>query len=197
VVGQISATYSVTTHCLRSILQEQCSASSPFGNCGYSADLQNSLALVHHLGIVLETLETLSACPYFGDHCYINRHRTVFCRCPVWKSLLYWILNKQLSASVSFGSHLKYWKSKRCSLSLLTSQQHRVCPCSDVWWWDLKRRNKWNAARTTCQHLCCVGVNFYAVWRVSYFLDEVQYLNWIFSLMTLNCGLWCQVDSLP
>lgn len=141
-VGEISATYcSVTTHCLRSVLQEQ---DSPFGNRGYSADLQNSLALVHRLGTaaVLQTLETLSACPYFGDHCYITDI-------------------EQCSASARFGSHcyigefinsfllvphlevthLKYWKSKRFSLSLLTSRQHGVYPCSDVWWWDLGEIN--------------------------------------------------------
>jgi len=117
VVGQISATYcSVTTHCLRSVAvdeslphytpQEQRSASSPYRNLGYSADLQNSLALVHHLGTtaVLQTLDTFSACAYFGDHCYV-RHRTAFCKCPIWKTLLYWRLHEQFSASASFGNH--------------------------------------------------------------------------------------------
>lgn len=123
-VDQISATYcSVTTPCLKIVAveesllhctpQEQRSASSPFGYLGYSADFQNSLALVHHLGTtaVLQTLETLSACAYFGDHCCITDI-------------------EQRSASVRFGSHccigdfmnsfllvplleithLKYWK---------------------------------------------------------------------------------------
>lgn len=172
-VGQISATYcSVTTHCLRSVAvdeslphctpQEQRSASSPLRNLGYSADLQNSLALVHHLGTtaVLQTLDTLSACAYFGDHCYVTdiEQRSASARfgshCCIGDFMNSFLLVPHLEIT-----HLKYWKSKRCTLSLLTSQKHRVCPCSDVWWWNLQKRNKWNAARTTCQHLCCVGVH--------------------------------------
>jgi len=95
----------------------KCSASSPFGNRGCSADLQNSLALVHHLGTtaVLQTLETLCLSLFWGPLlCY--RHRTVFCKCPIWKSLLYWRLHKQLSASASFGNHaLEILEVKKCS----------------------------------------------------------------------------------
>jgi hypothetical protein len=99
VVGQISATlYSVMTHCLRraaveeSLLhcapQQQRSASAPFGNRSSSAELQSSLALVHHMGTtaVLQTLETVFVCDYFGDHCCITDI-------------------EQRSASASFGKH--------------------------------------------------------------------------------------------